>query len=282
MSSPLVTIICVCYNQARFVAEALDSVMVQTYKPIELIVIDDGSTDDSVKVIKRWIAKHLKTTLLVNASNLGYCKTFNKAFHISTGAFCIDLAADDVLLPERVAVGVKALVESGLNYGVTFSDAEHMDERGNLLRLHSDKHPHNTIPSGDIYKDVIGRYFICSPTMMFRRSVIDELNGYDELLAFEDFDFWVRASREFKFIYTPQVLLKKRSVSNSMSKNQFKRNGEQRWSTFKVCQKIKSLNRNLAENAALRMRVRYEVKLSLKLLDFRLALAYYKLLRSLY
>ncbi|MDZ7647251.1 MAG: glycosyltransferase [Cytophagales bacterium] len=281
MSTPLVTIICVCYNQARFVEAALDSVINQTYKDIELIVIDDGSTDGSPKIIKRWIASHPETTLLINATNLGYCKTFNKAYKISKGEYVIDLAADDILLPNRVEVGIKVFMKAGQDYGVTFSDAEHVDEQGTFLRLHSAKYPHHTIPSGDIYKDMIDRYFICSPTMMFRRSVIDHLSGYDELLAFEDFDFWIRASRKFKFIYTPQVLLKKRSVSNSMSRNQFKKSGTQRWSTLRVCQKIKELNVTNEETDALKKRVRYEIKLSLRLLDVRLGVAYFKLLQSL-
>jgi glycosyltransferase involved in cell wall biosynthesis len=248
---------------------------------IELIVIDDGSTDGSPKIIKRWIANHPETTLLINAINLGYCKTFNKAYKISKGEYVIDLAADDILLPNRVEVGIKVFMKAGQDYGVTFSDAEHVEEQGTLLRLHSDKYPHHTIPSGDIYKDVIDRYFICSPTMMFRRSVIDHLSGYDELLAFEDFDFWIRASRKFKFIYTPEVLLKKRSVSNSMSKNQFKKSSTQRWSTLRVCQKIKELNVTNEETDALKQRVRYEIKLSLRLLDVRLGVAYFKLLQSL-
>ena len=281
MSTPLVTIICVCYNQARFVEAALDSVINQTYNDIELIVIDDGSTDGSPKIIKRWIANHPETTLLINATNLGYCKTFNKAYKISKGEYVIDLAADDILLPNRVEVGIKVFMKAGQDYGVTFSDAEHVEEQGTLLRLHSDKYPHHTIPSGDIYRDVIDRYFICSPTMMFRRSVIDHLSGYDELLAFEDFDFWIRASRKFKFIYTPEVLLKKRSVSNSMSKNQFKKSSTQRWSTLRVCQKIKELNVTNEETDALKQRVRYEIKLSLRLLDVRLGVAYFKLLQSL-
>ncbi len=281
MSAPLVTVICICYNHARFVEAALDSVINQTYKDIELIVIDDSSTDGSSKIIKRWIANHPETTLLLNVPNLGYCKTFNKAFKISKGEYIIDLAADDLLLPNRIEVGIKAFSDSENDYGVTFSDAEHIDEQGNLLRLHSDKYPLATIPSGDIYKDVIDRYFICSPTMMFRRSVIEQLNGYDESLAFEDFDFWVRASREFRFVYTPQVLLKKRSVANSMSKNQFKKSSAQRWSTFKVCQKIKQLNTTKEETDALKQRVRYEIKLSVKLLDIRLVVAYFKLLQSL-
>ncbi len=278
MNSPVVTIICVCYNQARFVVEALDSAINQTYKPIELIVIDDGSTDGSVKVIKHWISKHPETTLLINATNLGYCKTFNKAFGISTGSYCIDLAADDILLPNRVEEGLKSLTDAGTDYGVTFSDAEHVDEQGNHVRFHSDKHPHDSIPSGDIYCSVIDRYFICSPTMVFRREVVEYLNGYDESLAFEDFDFWVRASRKFRFIYSPTVLLKKRSVPDSMSKSQFKRSGAQRWSTFKVCQKIKELNKTPEEVAALKRRLMYELKLSLRMVDLRLAGAYFKLL----
>ncbi len=281
MSAPLVTVICICYNHARFVEAALDSVINQTYKDIELIVIDDSSTDGSSKIIKRWIANHPETTLLLNVPNLGYCKTFNKAFKISKGEYIIDLAADDLLLPNRIEMGLKAFSNSDNDYGVTFSDAEHIDEQGHLLRLHSDKYPHNTIPSGNIYKDVIDRYFICSPTMMFKRTVVEHLGGYDESLAYEDFDFWVRASRVFKFIYTSVVLLKKRSVFDSMSKKQFQRGGDQRKSTLQVCQKIRSLNRNAEEEAALRRRIWYEIKLSLKMTDLRLAFDYFKLLRSL-
>jgi glycosyltransferase involved in cell wall biosynthesis len=281
MNTPLVTIICICYNHARFVEQALDSVVAQTYSNLELIVIDDGSNDGSPKLIKRWIANHPNTTLLINATNLGYCKTFNKAFAISKGNFCIDLAADDMLLPDRVEVGVKTLTDAGAEYGVTFSDAGHIDEAGNLLRLHSEKHPHSSIPSGDVYKDVIDRYFICSPTMMFRREVVERLNGYDESLAYEDFDFWVRAARKFKFIYSPRVLLKKRSVANSMSKNQFTRAGDQRWSTLRVCEKIRDLNQTPEEAKALKRRVWYELKVSLKLLDFRLGFEYIKLLSKL-
>lgn len=281
MNTPLVTVICICYNHARFVREALDSVANQTYSNIELIVIDDGSTDGSGKVIKQWIAGHPKTTLLLNAKNLGYCKTFNKAFTISKGSFCIDLAADDILLPNRIEVGLRVLADAGPEYGVNFSDAEHIGETGNFIRLHSDGYPHDTIPSGDIYQHIINRYFICSPTMMFRREVIENLNGYDETLAYEDFDFWVRASRKYKFIYSPQVLLKKRSVSNSMSQNQFKRLSSQQLSTLKVCQKIKDLNRTPEEVKALKRRIWYELKVSLRLLDFKLGFAYLQLLISI-
>jgi len=281
MTQPLVTVICICYNHARFVTEALDSVLNQTYPDIELIVIDDGSTDGSGKVIKKWMASHREATMILNGKNLGYCKTFNKAWQISKGTLFVDLSADDVLLPNRIEEGVKTIEQAGEDFGVTFSDAQYIDEQGNPLWLHSEKYPHSSIPKDDVYKEVIERYFICSPTMMFRKSVLDSLNGYDESLAFEDFDFWIRASRNFKFIYSPEVLVKKRIVSTSMSVRQFERSDPQRWSTLEVCKKIKQLNRNKEESKALKRRVFYELGVSLRSYDFKLGYSFWKLLRSI-
>ncbi len=277
---PLVTVICVCYNHAHYVCEALDSVANQTYSNIELIVIDDGSTDGSGKVIKRWMVNHPEATLILNGKNLGYCKTFNKAYRLSKGELLIDLSADDVLMPDRVEEGVKLFANAGDDVGVIFSDAQYIDEQGNPLRLHSDKFPHKIIPQGDLYKEVIQRYFICSPTMMVRRSVLDALQGYDESLAFEDFDFWIRASRNFKFLYSPAVLVKKREVSTSMSNKQFERASPQRWSTLEVCRKIMKLNKTHDENKALKQRLIYEIGVSLRSFDFTLAYSFWKLLRS--
>ena len=281
MTPPLVTVICVCYNQARFVTEALDSIINQTYSNLELIVIDDGSADGSGKVIKQWMGHHAQATLIMNGKNIGYCKTFNKAYKISKGEFIIDLSADDVLLPTRVEEGVGLLKNAGEDFGVAFSDAQYIHEAGDPIKLHSEKYPHATIPSGDVYKDLIERYFICSPTMMFRKAMLDSLGGYDESLAFEDFDLWIRASRNFKFIYSPAVLVKKREVMSSMSAKQFERANPQRWTTLEVCKKIKLLNRNRKEADALRRRLRYEIRVSLRSLDFRMAFAFWKLLRSI-
>jgi glycosyltransferase involved in cell wall biosynthesis len=277
MNQPLVTIICVCYNHAQFVTEALDSAINQNYKNIELIVIDDGSTDGSGKVIKRWVANHPHTMMLLNGSNLGYCKTFNKALQFAKGEYIIDLAADDMLMPERVEVGLKLFERKGPQCGIVFSDAQYVDAQGNFLRLHSSAHPHDTILQGDVFKEVIERYFICSPTMMIRREVLKVLNGYDEALAFEDFDLWIRASREFHFYYSPEVLVKKRVIDSSLSAKQFTSGNIQRWSTLEVCKKIIVLNRTTEERASLRKRLRYEIWLSLRMGDVKLAVEFGKL-----
>lgn len=272
--TPLVSVICICHNHSAFVTEALNSVVTQTYSHIELIIIDDASTDGSAKVIKQWLANHPQATLLINVENLGYCKTFNKAFALSKGDFIIDLAADDILLPERIATGVQALNQAGPEYGVTFSDALHMDAAGTVLWRHSDKYPQTTIPSGDIYLYLINRYFICSPTMMFKREVLTDMGGYDEALSYEDFDLWIRSARNFKYVYTPQVLVKKRKLKNSLSHAQRTVLSKHGWSTLKVCRKIKLLNRTDDERRALSKRIGYEMKQSLRAINLSLTFHY--------
>lgn len=273
-TSPLVTVICLCYNQASFVKEAVDSVLNQTYDNIELIIVDDASTDESQSVIREIIKVHPHIKFIPLTLNIGNCRAFNKALALAKGDFIIDLAADDILLPHRIECGIKEFSNRGDFIGVHFSDAEWIDENGSHLYNHSQKFPHHTIPTGDIYKELISRFFICPPTVMFRREVINKLGGYDENLAFEDFDFWIRSSRDFLYSYTPEVLVRKRVVKGSLSSNQFKRRSRQMDSTFIVCKKILFLNRTKAEKSALSKRIIYEVTVALRVLNFRLAVKY--------
>lgn len=109
MNSPLVTVLCLCYNHARFVAEAIDSVFAQTYQPIQLIVVDDGSADNSAQVIEQMLRDHSDVLFLKHTHNQGYCASLNEALKHAKGEFIIDLSGDDVLLPQRVSSGVVEL-----------------------------------------------------------------------------------------------------------------------------------------------------------------------------
>lgn len=277
MSRPVVTVICLCYNHEKFVEEAIRSVWLQTFSSIQLIIVDDASLDNSVSIIKRLIEDKPEVIFIANDKNLGSCQSFNIALRHAIGDYIIDLAADDVLMPSRVMIGLETLEKAGSDFGVQFSDAEIISETGNHLYYHSEKFPHHTIPQGDIYKNLIDRYFICSPTMMFKREALTYMGGYDEALAYEDFDLWIRSSRKFKYCYSSNVLVKRRLVSSSMSRQQFTKASKQRWSTLVVCKKVKALNKNSEEEKALQHRLRYELLLSLKMLDIRLAVEFLKL-----
>jgi glycosyltransferase involved in cell wall biosynthesis len=275
---PLVTVICLCYNHARFVREAIESVLEQTHQNVQLIVVDNGSNDKSVEIIQQVISNRPSIQFIALQKNLGNCKAVNHGLTLAKGDFVIDLSADDVLLPARIEAGVQVLQQEGSEYGVHFSDAELISENGSHLSIHSDRFPHNSIPQGDIYKELISRYFICPPTLMCTRDVMNHLNGYDESLTYEDFDFLIRSSRKFKYAYSPNVLVKRRITENAMGKAQFKFFSKHSRSTFIVCKKILTLNKTKDEKKALTNRIFYEMKLNLRLLNFSIVTKYFFLL----
>lgn len=271
---PLVSVICICFNHARFVKEALESVWSQTYEPIELIVVDDASTDNSVQVIKQLIVDQQAVKTVFLSENVGNCKAFNLALAQCSGKYVIDLAADDVLFPERIQRGVDTLARAGDAYGLHFSDAIWMNEEGKQQYLHSERFPHHTVPTGDVYAVLIQKYFICPTSMMFTRELLTTTAGYDATLFYEDFDIQIRGSRYFKFCYSPEVLVKKRIVAGSLSQRQFIRRDRQRYSTYRVCEKILALNKNSREQQALHTRIAYQIRQCLTVADLGLAWKY--------
>ncbi len=280
-SLPLVSIICLCYNQKAFVGPAIRSALAQTYQNLEIIVVDDGSTDGSKEEISA-IIKDTSIQFIDLPKNIGNCAAFNVGYRDSQGEYLIDLAADDLLLPTRVELGINDFTNGPAQAGVHFSDAFITDESGNVLNTH---YPRNQdggmrakIPSGNVYENLIRKYFICPPSMMTRRKVFDDLGGYDENLSYEDFDFWIRSGRTYEYLFNPAPLVKKRVVKNSLSTRQFGFRSRHLASTYQVCEKIFNLNQSVSEDKALIRRCRYEIKQCVKTFNFELILKYGKLI----
>jgi len=278
--APIVSVVCLCYNHAPFIREALESVLSQTYKPIELIIVDDASTDGSIDIIQQWIKSHDEVPFIANPTNLGNCKAFNRGLALANGKYIIDLSGDDRLAVERVRRGVMVMEERP-EVGVQFSDAELIDEAGRHLGFHSDRFSHTSIPQGKIFRDILSRYFINSPTMMIRKSLLDELGGYDESLSYEDFDFWVRSSPKTDYIYIAEALVQRRVLRDSMGKQQYGRGSAQQQSTLTVCRKALGLCNSREDYQALRRRVNYELRQSLRFGNWYQAWSYYSLLRNI-
>ncbi|WOK08137.1 glycosyltransferase [Imperialibacter roseus] len=255
-----VSIILVCYNQEQFVAEAIESVFEQSYGNIQLIIVDDCSTDNSQYVIREAIKGRPEIQFIANSENAGNCAAFNSGMVMATGEFIIDLAGDDVLLADRVSKQVAFFESLSDKYGVIYSNANYINEKGAFLGCHFSSRI--VPPQGDIYKELISTYFIAPPTMMFRKQVIDDLGGYDEQLAYEDFDFWVRSARKYKYAYQPEVLTSIRKHSSSLSTGWYKKGDRQLYSTYLICLKIQQMNRSAEEDQALIRRLRYEIRQS--------------------
>ena len=292
---PLVTIICLSYNHEKFVVESLNSVMNQNYSSIELIIIDDCSSDNSKSVIEKWLLDHPAIHFIANSSNLGNTKSVNNALKIAKGDFIIDLAADDVLLPNGIELQVEAFQNSNYqNLGIVYGNADLIDENGVFVSNYFPVNNYGNViekrNTGDVYESVLKTgNSICSVSTMIKKSVFDELNGYDESLAYEDLDLWIRASRKYEFDFIDSVLIKKRIVTNSLGSQFFKRNHKINNSTYQILKKALQLNKSKSEDLALQKRVHYEIintfksgniSLTLKNLWLRLEISWRKKIKK--
>ncbi len=286
-NTPLVTVICLCYNHSAFIVEALESILNQSHPNVELIIADDFSTDNSVEVIENWLVKHPEISFFANKVNLGNTKTFNQCLKISKGAYIIDLAADDVLEPDCIAKQLKGFAESRYeNLALVYGNAEWISEKGDFIAPYfptdeNGKGIHMQ-PTGDIYINILnGKSKLCSVAALIKREVYDQLNGYDENLAYEDLDLWIRASRLYNFDFIDEILIKKRVLNNSMYTLLIQKNNPKtrrfNYSTYLILQKAFRLNRNKAEHKALLKRIYIEMKVAFKTRDFRLLLKYFLL-----
>lgn len=265
----LVSVICLCYNHEKYVIESLNSVLNQDYPHIELIIVDDCSTDNSQEVILKWCTDHPNVQFFASVENIGNTKNFNKGLSAAKGDFIIDLAADDVLMPNCVSLQMQAFKESKYkNLGIVYGNAIQITENGEFdsyyFPVDSNKKTIEKRPTGDIYLNVLsGGNSICSISAMTKRTAFEALRGYDERLAYEDLDFWIRASRYYEFDYIDEVLVKKRIISNSLTSAFYDKKHTRlkkiNHSTYLVLKKTLSLNKSKEEDKALLKRVHYEI-----------------------
>jgi len=285
MEKSLVSVICVCYNQGPYIRETLESVLKQTYEPVELIVVDDGSEDDSLKEIVQVVRAHPRIQFIHNKINQGYCKAFNQGWKRAKGEYAIDLAGDDLLYEGRLKQQVALFEKSHEQVGVVFSDAHYIDQQGNKLNAHfTGTNPRvklGKVPEGDLYRVLLSRYLIPAPTMMMRQPVLEELGGYDEDLAYEDFDFWVRSARRYHYAYLPQCTTAIRVSPDSLSSRLYAAQDLQLHSTYLVCEKAQALSCDQQDQEALGQRLQYEMRQAVFNGNFAEALNFYRMLKEI-
>ena len=217
---PLVTIVVNCYNHSRFVVEALESVKAQAYPNLRLVVLDDCSKDDSAEIIRQWLDRHYPDAVFVeHKTNAGICRSLNEALSHAQGKYVRLLASDDRMVPGMLLRQVEAMEADSEEVGVLYSDAFQMDESGELLPKNfiETYRPLAQMPEGWIFDTLVEGNFIPGMTALIRRRCFDVVGNADEGLVFEDWDWWLRVSRQFRFKYFPEPTACYRIVSTSMT-----------------------------------------------------------------
>jgi glycosyltransferase involved in cell wall biosynthesis len=182
---PLVTIIVPCYNGAAFLEETLRSALAQSYRAVEIIVIDDGSTDSSPEIAQRLPVRYIRQ------ENHGLSEARNVGIRESKGSYVVFLDADDRLLPEAIESGLHAL-ETHPDCAIAVGDHVFIAADGSHLG-NSDK-------GGEVhwhYEALLKSNFIeMISSVLFRRSVFDEVGGFDPTIRVaEDYDLYLRIAR---------------------------------------------------------------------------------------
>lgn len=212
---PLVTVIAVCYNHARFVVECLESIRTQTYPHIQLIIMDDCSQDQSVAIITDWIeANQVQCDFIHHSVNMGFCKTLNEALRIAEGKYVSIVATDDCWLPDFFLAYVQEIESRPPQFGLVYGNSFTIDEDGIYLPAYRKRPEYH--PEGDVLYELIRETFISTNAVLVKRELIEKVGFYDESLFFEDFDMWTRLAEICWFAYCPKILAKYRTVATSM------------------------------------------------------------------
>jgi glycosyltransferase involved in cell wall biosynthesis len=210
---PLVSVVMPVHNAERFLAEAIESVLAQTYRGCELVLVDDASTDGSWSLAQRYASQDARVRVFRNEPNLGVNKTRIRAFaeaNPSSKYFAV-MDSDDVCMPDRLERQV-AFLETHPEHALVGGNNLIIDERGTEIgrRLYPTTH--------DQIINVITRYNpIAQPTVTIRRSALETVGVYDEHVICEDYDLWLRMAARFKLANLDAFTLKYR-ISTTQSK----------------------------------------------------------------
>ena len=272
-----VTVVCIAYNHGQWIEETLDSVRLQDYPELQLIVVDNGSTDDTADKIREWVAQSagsLDVQTIYHTESQPYCPLFNQVIASVDSQFLIDLSGDDVLCPQHLSVSVAAL-RANPEAAFSFSDATILEHSGTVngyYKRDSSGMVTNNPDLENLYVTLIGRSCICSPTVVFDTAILKKEGGYDESLFYEDFDILIRLARNHRAAFSDHIGVLKRKHAYSMSAAQYlPYQSKMLPSTVRVCAKIRQMNKSPEENQALGIRVLFELKHALWSANFESA-----------
>jgi len=204
---PLVTVGVASFNNARYIVETLDSIYALDYAAIELIIVDDASSDDSVAVIEDWLSRRsdYNGRLIAHATNQGVCRVCNRFVEESRGKYVCFIGSDDIYLPHKLAVQVAIMEAAAPEVGVVFSDISRMNSDGQVTLPHLYGGGEAVPYEGWVWLDLLRLNYVQAMGTLMRRSCFDMVGAYDESLSFEDWDMWLRIAQQFQFIYHSEV-----------------------------------------------------------------------------
>jgi glycosyltransferase involved in cell wall biosynthesis len=214
---PRVSVVIPTFNCARFLDSAIRTVLAQTYKDFEVIVVDDGSTDETRDVVVQYRAK----VHYLYQINRGLSSARNLGLSAASGEFFAYLDADDMWYPDKLERQVTFL-DAHKECGLVHSDTTIIDEMDRVIHLRFNQETQRKVPSGYCTMDLLQRSHIQIPTILERRDIIERVGNFDERLkGVQDYLHWILVAMEgTAFGYIDEPLAMYRWRAGSLSSNQ--------------------------------------------------------------
>lgn len=215
---PKVSVIIPVYNSEKTVGEALDSAAAQTYADYEIIVVNDGSTDQSEGVVKKYMHPPLNV-IYVEQMNKGAAAARNTGMRMAQGELIAFLDADDLWDKDRLTVAVQAIAANP-QAGLVFSDMRHMLDGTLMHASYLHERGYRYLSGGEVYDNLLKENFIFTPTVTLRRDLLKDIGCFDETLPIaEDYDLWLRIARKYKVHYIDRPLVTRRRIGSNITEN---------------------------------------------------------------
>jgi len=210
---PKVTVLMPVYNAENFLSEAIDSILNQTFTDYEFLIIDDGSTDNSINITNSYQDKRIR--LVRNKQNLGISKTLNKGIELAESDIIARMDADDISLPDRLLRQYNYLNDNP-DCVLVATGAETISGSGEIIEIFE--------PNDDFlyYNLTFCCWGIYHPSVMYRRQTIIDVGMYP-LTYSEDFKLWCKLIRRYRLNIIPEMLIKYRVTPQSVSNYVFKK-----------------------------------------------------------
>ena len=205
---PKISVLMPVYNAEKFLHEAIDSILNQTFGDFEFIIINDASTDNSKQLILSYQDSRIR--YYENKTNLGVAKTLNKGLGLAKGKYIARMDADDISLPNRFELEYESLM-TDKNLVLVCSLFDYIDERSVFLSTYR-----RAFSSEEIFYRLQFRNCFAHPTVIFNKKVIvDDFGGYNDKYEAEDADLWLRLSKKHKIVQLDKVLARVRVSKQS-------------------------------------------------------------------
>ena len=212
LTQELVSVVIATYNMGRYLPQAVQSVLSQSYTNVEVQIVDDGSSDDTSAIVEQW--REEPRVRVHRQENCGQARAKNQGMALSRGRFVAFLDADDLWLPEKLARQMP-LFKGHPEIGVVYSDFQCVDGDGKPLLQDPPRMRRGWVSGALLIENFIGY-----SAGVVRRECLERYGGFDETLRMGiDYDLWLRLSAHYQFDFVPEQTVQYRIWSGQMSKN---------------------------------------------------------------